>query len=394
MIDFPASPTLGQQFTAAGVTWTWDGVKWSASGLSVAYLPLSGGSMSGPIVLAADPTANLQAATKQYVDAAAAAVPVGIGSNRIINGDMRVNQRGAINGSAIVYTVDRWAYAATQATKITWSQTNGPPGFPYCLAGQSFGPYTALATDQFHFAQPIEADMVTDFAWGTPSAQPVTLSFWASANITGTFGGTLYNYPTPATRSYPFTFSIPVAGVWTKYTITIPGDTVGTWVMTGNAATVGVSFDLGAGANFRGPAGAWVNANLRGATGTVSIVASNGGALMLTGVKLEIGSVATPYNRQSLAKSLADCQRYYQSLAGNQMLAIGNTSAGGLTYNTISYMTAMRANPTVTYSSVAYFNASALAVNGASTTALSNQINVTAAGQGYATGIVALSAEL
>ena len=393
MIDFPASPTLGQQFTAAGVTWVWDGTKWSASGLSVAYLPLAGGTMSGPIVLPADPTANLQAATKRYVDAGIAAVPNGIGSNRIINGDMRVNQRGAISGSATGYNLDRWNYTATQATKITWSQnTGGPPNFPYYFAGQSFGPYTALATDQFNFTQPIEADMVSDFNWGTPQAQPFTLSFWASANITGTFSGAIFNYPTPPTRSYPFTFSIPVAGVWTKYSITIPGDTGGTWVMSGNAAAFAVNFDFGAGANFRGAAGAWASANLRGVTGAASIVASNGGALMLTGVKLEVGSVATPYNRQTMAKSLADCQRYYQQYTA--FIVSGYGVAGGGIQNQFTYPVPMRAQPTIAPNTQTYANASTLIINNIDGSAARLNIVITATGNGNATGGFTMSAEL
>ena len=98
----------------------------------------------------------------------------------------------------------------------------------------------------------------------------------------------------------------------TKIVDTIPGDTSGTWVMSGNGGGVGLHFDLGAGATWRGTAGAWVNGNLIGATGAVNVVATNAATFYVTGVKLEIGSVATPFNRQSLAKSMADCQRYYE----------------------------------------------------------------------------------
>ena len=152
--------------------------------------------------------------------------------------------------------------------------------------------------------------MIGDFAWGTSGAQPVTLSFWARSSLTGTFTGSLTNYA--GTRSYPFTFSLPAANTWTRIVITIPGDTAGTWVMSGNCGALSVTFDLGAGANFSGPAGAWASGNFVGATGAVSVVATNAATFYVTGVKLEIGSVATPFNRQSLAKSMADCQRYYE----------------------------------------------------------------------------------
>jgi hypothetical protein len=344
MIDFPASPTVGQQFTAAGVTWTWDGTKWAASGLSVAFLPLAGGTMSGPIVLAADPAANLQAATKQYVDG------VRYGDNRIINGDCRIDQRNnGASGTATGYTVDRWVFNSSPPAKGSWARNSGgPSGFPYSLIFQSASAYTSAAGDYFAFDQPIEADMVSDFAWGAVGAQPVTLSFWARSSLTGTFGGAISNAAN--TRSYPFSYSLPAANAWTKIAITIPGDTAGTWVMSGNMASVLVWFDLGCGSASRGPANAWASANYLGVTGAVSVVGTNAATFYLTGVKLEIGSIATPFNRQSLAKSLADCQRYYQRLGGDvaaSVIMYGNVIASGLLAITIGHQ-AMRAMPTVT----------------------------------------------
>ena len=112
MIDFPASPTVGQIFTAGGATWTWDGSKWTGNGLNVAYLPLIGGTMLGPITLQGNPAGNLDAAPKQYVDTLSAGYP--LGDNRIINGDMRIDQRNAgASGTAAGYTVDRWVYGGT-----------------------------------------------------------------------------------------------------------------------------------------------------------------------------------------------------------------------------------------------------------------------------------------
>ena len=117
-----------------------------------------------------------------------------------------------------------------------------------------------------------------------------------------------------STRSYPFTFSIPAANTWTKIVVTIPGDTAGTWVMSGNAGAMYASLRSWQRLELIAvPPSAWASANYIGATGAVSVVATNGATFYLTGVKLEIGSVATPFNRQSLAKSMADCQRYYQT---------------------------------------------------------------------------------
>jgi hypothetical protein len=312
VIDFPASPTIGQQFTAAGVTWIWDGAKWLPSGLSPTVVP-------------------------------------GINANRIINGDMRIDQRnGGASGTALgVYTVDRWLYAANQTAKGTWGRAGSTvSGFAYSLGFTSSSAYASLAADYFEFYQPIEADMVTDFAWGTANAQPVTLSFWVWSSLTGTFGGVVKNYVT-TTRSYPFTYSVPVASTWTRIVLTIPGDTVGTWVMSSAAGSMYVMFDLGSGSTYRGPANAWASANYIGATGAVSIVAVNGATFYVTGVKLEIGNVATSFNRYSLAKSLADCQRYFYKPA-NSIYGSGYApTAGALScFASRAFQTAMRAAPT------------------------------------------------
>jgi hypothetical protein len=309
-------------------------------------LPLSGGTLTGPLVLAADPVAPLQPTTKQYVDA----LPVAMNDNRIINGDMRIDQRnsGALGTASGVYTIDRWGYLGSVAGKLTWQrQASTLPGFPYMLTFTSLSAYTSAANDYFYFDQPIEADMISDFAWGTASAQPVTLSFWAISSLTGTFSGTANNQNSPF-RSYPFTYSIPAANTWTRITVTIPGDTAGAWNMKGNISGLTIFFDLGCGANGRGPANAWGTGNLVGANGAASVVATNGATLSLTGVKLEIGSVATPFNRQSLTKSLADCQRYYQAFGINLLMGAYAQNAGyqfqGILY---SLPVTMRSLPTI-----------------------------------------------
>jgi hypothetical protein len=299
-------------------------------------------------------------ATTAFITAATAAV---MGDNRIINGDMRIDQRNnGVSGTANnVYTVDRWGYFGTQASKGTWQRiaTSAAPGFPYALMFQSSSAYASLAGDNFEFYQSIEADMVSDFAWGAAGAQPVTLSFWAFSSLTGMFSGSFRNYA--ATRSYPFSFSIPTANTWTKITTTISGDTAGTWVMSGgNGGAVTVNFDLGSGATLRGPANAWASANYIGVTGAVSVVSTNAATFYVTGVKLEIGSVATPFNRQSLAKSMADCQRYYQT-SGGVCLEGCSSGASAAVGSTIWFQVQMRVFPTLVHSGESYSNGSGLA---------------------------------
>ena len=302
----------------------------------------------GPVILAADPAAALGAATKQYVDAIPTTYP--IGDNRIINGDMRIDQRnGGVTGTTSnIYTVDRWYYNASLAGKVSWGRAGGAgsgaqnaTGCPYYLIGTTVAAYTAAATDicQFAFRQSIEADMISDFAWGQANAQPVTLSFWVFGTQPGTYGGCI-----GGGAAYPFTF--PVTSAWTKVVITIPPPTVGTWTLAGNAAGAVVYFDLGNGANFRGPPNVWSTSDYRGASGTTNLLATLNASLYLTGVKLEIGSVATPFNRQSLAKSMADCQRYYQ---GGSTIIVwqGATVNGVLQGAMVQLSPILRATPTV-----------------------------------------------
>lgn len=351
-INFPASPAPGDTFTAAGVTWTWDGSKWTGNGLSQQYLPLTGGTLTGLLTLAGNPVGVLDAAPKQYVDAQSLYPH----DNRIINGDMRIDQRNnGATGTAGGYTIDRWAIAISQLGKGTWgrnsSASGGAIGFPYSLGFNSSSAYAPVAADNFSFYQVIEADNISDFCWGTANAQPVTLSFWVYSNQTGTFSGTIRNMPSPPTRSYPFTFNIPTASTWTKIIVTIPGDAAGTWVMSGNAGAVQVVFDLGCGSNNRGTPGAWASANYVGAIGGQSIVATNGAYIYLSGVKLEVGSIATPFNRQTPAKSMVDCQRYlrvWKPAFANADIAqfIGsNLTTSG--YSTHYLDTPMRASPTI-----------------------------------------------
>jgi hypothetical protein len=287
MIDFPASPTLGQSFTAAGVTWFWDGTKWLPSGLAPTVVP-------------------------------------GNGVNRIINGEMIMDARnkgvGVVpTGTPLTFTLDHWIYGATVGSKFqvrrvsppTTGPATQPYGFNYFMQAMSQGAYPPLATDTFYLMQRIEADMVSDFLCGYPNAQPMTLSFWANTLQAGTYSGSIASGD--GTRSYAFTF--PLAGLGLeRIVVNIPGDTGGVWAIAANGTLMQLRFDLGSGANYRIPAGVWTTGNFVGANGAINTCATNGGTLSVTGVKLELGVVATPYAKQSLMKTVSDCQRYYQEI--------------------------------------------------------------------------------
>ena len=262
-------------------------------------------------------------------------------------------------------------------------------GFPYYLGFTSSSAYTPAAGEIFNFQQRIESDMVSDFAWGTAGAQPVILSFWAFSSQAGMLGGSIRN--DTATRSYPFSFSL-LASTWTKIVITIPGDTTPGWTMFGGSYGLSVVFDLGSASNMRGPAGVWAGTNYVGVTGAVSVVGTNAATFNVTGVKLEIGSIATPFNRQSLAKSMADCQRYYSNTVGVWFQAYSN--AGQNIGQAISFPM-MRAAPTITFTNVSSSNCTDLAV-AVGPTLSSVALNVTASVMGNATfaTVLVLSAEL
>jgi hypothetical protein len=236
--------------------------------------------------------------------------------NRIINGDFRIDQRNnGASGTANAYTVDRWNYTGVQASKGTWQQNAGsvtpPDGFSNYLGFTSSSSYSVLSGDTFLFNQAIEGYNIADLNWGTANAQTVTLSFWVRSSLTGTFGGALSNDPA---RSYAFSYTISAANTWEKKSITIVGDQSGTWNKT-NSLGVVVRFGLGSGATYSGTAGAWTAGNLVQPTGTVSVVGTSGATFYITGVQLEVGSTATPFERRLFGNELALCQRYFYVIA-------------------------------------------------------------------------------
>jgi hypothetical protein len=267
--------------------------------------------------------------------------------NRIINGDCRIDQRNnGASGTAVAYTVDRWAYNATQATRGTWQQNAGsvtpPAGFTNYLGFTSSSAYSVLTGDTFYFSQLIEGLNVADLAWGTANAQTVTLSFWVRSSLTGTFGGAFAN--SASNRSYPFSYTVSSANTWEQKSITVPGDTTGTWLTT-NGIGISLRLGLGSGATFSGTAGAWAAGNFVQPTGSVSVVGTNGATFYITGVQLEAGSVATPFERRDYGRELLMCQRYLPYLGG---IASGNQSFGQCYSNSTTILRAAIKFPTQT----------------------------------------------
>jgi hypothetical protein len=237
--------------------------------------------------------------------------------NRIINGGMVIDQRNAgasvtiNNTGAFQYVVDRFYGFGSTASKFTLQQNAGsvtpPVGFTNYLGATSSSAYSITSSDIMVMGQEIEGFNVADLGWGTANAQPVTLSFWVRSSLTGTFGGAISN--SAQDRSYPFSYTISSANTWEQKSVTIAGDTSGSWLTT-NGVGLRVRFGLGCGSTFSGTAGAWASANLFSATGATSVVGTSGATFYITGVQLEKGSTATSFDFRAYSTELALCQRY------------------------------------------------------------------------------------
>ena len=307
--------------------------------------------------------------------------------NRIINGAMVIDQRNA--GASVTptngqYTLDRWcANMFVNTGKFTVRQTPSATetgfavrvaaGFSNYLAVTSTSSYSIGTGDIYTIFQSIEGFNVADFAWGTANAKTITISFLAYSSLTGTFGGAISNGG--GTRAYPFTYTISSANTWTSITITIAGDTTGTWT-TDNSSGMQLRLGLGVGSTYSTTAGAWAAGNYFSATGATSVVGTNGATFYITGVQLEKGSTATSFDYRPYGTELQLCQRYF-----NTVKAMNGTSGGTTTtmYSNVSYPE-MRAVPTYAVTGAI------IATDPANASYTQSSGNVSVAGGSYSNG--------
>ena len=275
--------------------------------------------------------------------------PISGTRNRIINGDMRIDQRNAgvsVTPTATGYTLDRWSLEISQASKLSVQRNAGaitpPTGFTNYVGITTVAAYAVGAGESFNLRTFVEGYNFADMAWGTSSAATTILSFWVRSSLTGTFGGSLRNDLN--NRSYPFTYAISAANTWEQKTITFAGETTGTWANTTERG-VAVIFGLGVGTTGSGTAGAWAATNYQSATGATSVVGTNGATFYITGVQLEPGTVATPFERRSYGAELALCQRYYET--GDFSLTSGTPGAGTIG-SWVPFVVTKRASATLT----------------------------------------------
>jgi hypothetical protein len=280
--------------------------------------------------------------------------------NKIINGDMRIDQRNggtaitpAITIGSPVYTLDRWKVIGSQPSKLSIQQNAGsvtpPPGFSNYLGVTVAAGYVSTATDAFYLRQTIEGDNISDFSWGTSNAKPAILSFWVQSSIAGIHSGSISSYYTPP-KAYTFSFEIPVENTWTFITVNIPGPTTGTW--DGYYGT-NLNFNLGSGSNYLGTTGTFDSPYSFGATNSVSLVGTTGATFYVTGVQLEKGTAATPFEFLPLPVQLQLCQRYFYMYKST---TVGMASIGSATSTTgakfLFKLPNMRVSPTLTYSNL------------------------------------------
>ena len=324
---------------------------------------------SGGLISTADTSGILQlqtaGTTAVTVDASqnvtfanSASLPNTFGfKNRIINGAMVIDQRNA--GASVTattaneYSLDRWKTASSVSSKFTVQQSSvAPTGYINSLLVTSSSAYTVGAGDLFIITQRVEGLNSFDLGFGAAGASTVTLSFWVRSSLTGTFGGSLANSAND--RSYPFTYTISTANTFEQKSVTIAGDTSGTWLTTSGIG-IRVNFGLGVGSTYSGTAGAWAGTEYDSATGATSVVGTNGATWYITGVQLEKGSTATSFDVRPYGTELFLCQRYYWSKTletSYSSIASGAIITSSIARMNVIYPTKMRTSPTITTSNI------------------------------------------
>jgi len=286
--------------------------------------------------------------------------------NLIINGAMNVSQRGTsavtIPYNDETYVVDRFVHYESGSGAFTAQQVaDAPAGFVNSLKITVTTADTSVASGEYYWTQQqIEGYQTIPLAWGTSDAKPLTISFWVKSSVTGTFGAALsngaFNY------GYPFTYDINSANTWEYKTLTVAGPTAGTWP-TNNTRSLRIYFDHGSVNTYASAYnGQWVSAGRNNATGGVDLINTLNATWQVTGVQLELGKVATPFEHRSYGEELALCQRYYYKIdsalnnAPYQRYAVVSIETSTNAEAFFSHPVTMRTSPTLEASAAANFH--------------------------------------
>lgn len=271
--------------------------------------------------------------------------------NRILNGDFRIDQRN--NGGSVAittsgaYTLDHWEAVATQNSKLTLQRNAGsvtpPPGFTNYIGVTSLSAYSITSTDLFRISTPVEGSHMSDFAWGTAYAKPITISFYVRSSLTGTFGGAIQNANN--NRAFPFTYTINSVNTWERKTIFVPGELTGSWNTDVNLG-LRIQWGLGVGSTKVSTAGLWAAGDYNGAPGAVSVVGTNGATWYMTGAQIETGVNATDFEFRDIGREEILCQRYFER--AYPYTTNWNTSTSVFRTSGVWKVT-KRTNPTLTF---------------------------------------------
>tara|TARA_B100000945_G_scaffold149814_1_gene120159 strand:- start:203 stop:1576 length:1374 start_codon:yes stop_codon:yes gene_type:complete len=271
--------------------------------------------------------------------------------NKVHNGAMQISQRYGTTAytspnSSKNYTIDRWAYWSNQASKASVQQvTDAPVGFYNSAKCTVVSAHTAASGEWFGYTTGIEGQDIYDLAQGTANAKSFTLSFYVKSSVTGTWAAAVRTKASSPDRSYPFNYTINSANTWERKTITIPGAPNGTWG-TGNNEGMCIWFDLGTGSGFHQTANQWYSGNATGPSAS-PFIANAGATWLVTGVQLEVGPVATPFEHRSFGDELRRCQRYYQQYVNISAVGyVPNNNARSYSHGFFFPVT-MRAAPTI-----------------------------------------------
>jgi len=284
--------------------------------------------------------------------------------NRIINGAMTLSQRsGTTSVTTSVgnnYNPDRWLVYDAVGSKLSIQQvTDAPTGFINSQKITSLAATTPASGDYYFNCQRIEGFNVSDLMYGTANALTTTLSFWVKSSLTGSFSGAFGN--ASFSRSYPFSYTISSANTWEQKTVTVAGDTTGTWA-TDNSTGLQVVFDLGSGTTRAGTANTWSANDYRKVTGSVNLIGTNGATLFLTGVQLEVGTQATSFEYRQVGTELSLCQRYFE--AGSLWREGTNATSANFCVFSESFLVQKRASATFTYGNVGGSNSNVSSIQG------------------------------
>ena len=446
--NFPNAPTLGQKFpspTIAGQpVWQWDGSAWKAlgapglGGIYVSdtapsgapdnslwwesdtgnlYIRYNDGDSSQWVIVV--PSTALAGIVRFDVSQGLTEPQMAQGRQNVYaapfdamsyngiqyNGSCDISQeKGVSSTTATGYVCDGWNYYAA-GTGVCTCGVGAPAGMPSGYINRTSCSVTTAqasmaAGDRFSLNHNVEGYRINRLGWGTTNAQPLTIAFWVRNTPSGVYSLSLRN-GNYLNRSYVTTYTQNVTDTWEYKTITIPGDTGGTWY-TDNTNALIITFAFACGTtNSTSTLNAWQAGNVQAASTQVNMMASTANGFRITGLVVLPGIEAPSAARSPLImrpydQELLTCQRYYQKWIG-VMTAGYHNSAGGTLISSYIVSPQLRATPTagnISFANMTYGNASGLAVNGQSASALQLKMLITAAGWGWANADTTLDVRL